>query len=86
LKSWGGSVAVGHGVNWILRPDGLTYYPDPVPIELRGYDLGRCSPRGRLAYTRLVVREPLRPARWIVGSLSAHGSTGAAFRIPTPAV
>ena len=66
-SSWGGKVVTGRGLNWVLRPTG-GYYAKPVPIDLRAYRLGRCSPGQPLAYLHLDVREPSRPGgtvgRW----------------------
>jgi hypothetical protein len=66
-STWGGPVATGRGLNWIFAPGG-GYYPHPVAIELRAYDIGRCAPSGTTAYRRLVVCEPSHPAgppgRW----------------------
>jgi hypothetical protein len=81
--SWGGPVATGEGLNRIFRPQG-GYYPKPVVVRLRAYDIGRCAPRETTAYRRLVVREPKRPggplsswfgfstsgANWICGWLN----------------
>ena len=58
--SWGQSVATGRGLNAIFMPEG-GYYAQLVTIQLRAYDIGRCTPRGPLAYRRLPVREPSRP-------------------------
>jgi hypothetical protein len=58
--SWGQSVAAGRGLNAIFMPQG-GYYAQLVTIQLRAYDLGRCTPLGPLAYRRLSVREPSRP-------------------------
>jgi hypothetical protein len=57
---WGGKAAIGHGLNAIFKPHG-GYYRQLVHIELRAYDLGRCSSHGPRAYTRLSGREPSRP-------------------------
>jgi hypothetical protein len=66
-SSWGGRVVVGRGLNWIYTPHG-GYYAKPVPIDLRAYKIGRCSPTGPSAYTRLKARAPSRPGgrvgRW----------------------
>jgi hypothetical protein len=65
---WGSNVAIGHGLNAIFKPRG-GYYRQLVHIELRAYDLGRCSANGPRAYTRLSVREPSRPGgplgKWV---------------------
>jgi hypothetical protein len=58
--SWGGKVAVGHGLRPKLRPHG-GYYLKPVVIHLRASRVGRCRPGGRPVYTRLVAREPVKP-------------------------
>jgi len=59
-SSWGGSVATGKGLNAIFKPQG-GYYGQLVTIQLRAYDVGRCTPLGPLAYRRLSVRVPSRP-------------------------
>jgi hypothetical protein len=59
-RSWGGEVAAGRGLNAIFAPGG-GYYPHPVVIYLRAYDLGRCTPSGPLSYRKLEFREPSRP-------------------------
>jgi hypothetical protein len=65
--SWGGAVARGHGRHAIFKPHG-GYYRKLVRIQLRAYDLGRCTRHGPLAYRRLSFREPSRPGgpvgRW----------------------
>ena len=58
--SWGQSVATGHGLNAIFMPQG-GYYAQLATIQLRAYDVGRCTPLGPLAYRRLSVRVPSRP-------------------------
>jgi hypothetical protein len=59
-RKWGGSVAVGVGLATLPRQSG-GYYPGLVTVRLRASNLGRCSPRGPLAYRRLAFREPIRP-------------------------
>lgn len=59
-SSWGGKVAVGRGLNPTYKPRG-GYYRRPVVIELRASATRRCKPGGRLVYTRLTVREQVRP-------------------------
>ncbi len=65
---WGSKASIGHGLNAIFKPHG-GYYGKLVHIELRAYDLGKCSPKGPRAYTRLSVREPSRPGgplgKWV---------------------
>lgn len=67
-KHWGSKASIGHGLNAIFKPHG-GYYGKLVHIELRAYDLGRCSSKGPRAYTRLSVREPSRPGgplgKWV---------------------
>jgi hypothetical protein len=58
--SWGGHVATGHGLNAIFRPQG-GYYSQLVTIQMRAYDVGRCTAHGPLAYRKLSVRVPSRP-------------------------
>jgi hypothetical protein len=58
--SWGASVATGSGLNAIFKPHG-GYYAQLVTIEMRAYDVGRCTPHGALAYRKLSVRVPSRP-------------------------
>jgi hypothetical protein len=58
-KHWGAPRARGHGVTWLLRPDG-GYYARPGRIVLRAEALGRC-PDGTAAYTRLEFRAAHRP-------------------------
>lgn len=57
-KSWGESVAIGHGRNPTFKPHG-GYYRRPARIKLRAERLGRCG--GHRAYTRLSFRAPRRP-------------------------
>jgi len=59
-RGWGGSRALGHGLNAIFKPGG-GYYRRRVTIELRAYDLGRCTKHGSLAYRKLAAREPSHP-------------------------
>lgn len=59
-SSWGGTVAVGKGLHPAYAPNG-GYYPDPLPMDLRASRPRRCSPGGRILYTRLAVRQPVRP-------------------------
>jgi len=58
--SWGGDAAEGHGETFIYRPEG-GYYDEAVPVPLRAYSLGRCSPSGPRAYLQLSVRVPSYP-------------------------
>jgi len=64
---WGSPVAHAHGLTWIYRPGG-GYFGKPAEIELRAFRIGRCSPAGPWAYTRLGAREAVRPggplSRW----------------------
>lgn len=73
---WGGAVATAHGLNWIFAPGG-GYYPRPVVIRLRAYDIGLCPPLQTTAYRQMVAREPKRPGgplgRW--QGFSTSGST-----------
>ena len=66
-QRWGQGNATGYGLNAIFKPRG-GYYGKLVRIQLRPYDLGRCSAKGPLAYRKLMVREPSRPGgpigRW----------------------
>lgn len=66
-QRWGRPSAAGHGLNTMFKPGG-GYYRKPVRIELRAYDLGRCTRRGPLAYRMLMARLPVRPGgpegRW----------------------
>jgi hypothetical protein len=61
-SSWGGNVAVGQGRYDLSRPHG-GYYLKLVTIELRAYDIGRCTREGPSAYLKLAIRTPLRPGR-----------------------
>jgi len=56
--SWGGSTAIGYGLNSIFKAGG-GYYSRPVIVELRAQSLGHCG--GRPAYTQLAVRGPSKP-------------------------
>ncbi len=56
--SWGGSTAIGYGLNSIFKPGG-GYYSRPVIVELRAQSLGHCG--SRAAYTQLAVRGPSKP-------------------------
>jgi len=58
--SWGGTSAVGYGLNPIFKPQG-GYYSRPAQIELRAHALGKCSPQGPRAYTQLSFRVPSYP-------------------------
>ena len=58
--SWGGSTAIGYGLNPIFKPGG-GYYSHMARIELRAHTLGKCSSRGPRAYTQLSFRVPSRP-------------------------
>jgi hypothetical protein len=64
---WGSPVARARGLTWIFRPNG-GYFSKPGAIELRASRIGRCTPGGPPAYTRLEAREALRPggrlSRW----------------------
>jgi len=57
---WGGRSAIGFGLHAIFKPHG-GYYPEPVLIELRASDLGRCKPGGPPTYRQLSFRVPERP-------------------------
>jgi hypothetical protein len=59
-RHWGTVTAYARGVASIPRPGG-NYYAKPGVIELRAFRLGRCTPRGPRAYTRLRAREAKRP-------------------------
>lgn len=78
-RSWGGSTAVGFGLNPIFKPGG-GYYRRPARIELRAEDVGRCG--GRRAYRRLSVRVTshpggkLGPWRLWAGAASLCGPPG----------
>ncbi len=62
--SWGGSSAIGYGLNSIFKPQG-GYYHQLAKIELRAHVLGRCSASGPRAYTQLQFRVPSYPGgRW----------------------
>jgi hypothetical protein len=58
-RRWGQPAAIGHGVTWLLRPQG-GYYARPGRIVLRAEQLGTC-PDGTVAYTRLEFRVAHRP-------------------------
>jgi hypothetical protein len=61
-STWGKAQTYGFGNAFIFRAPPLGgYYPHAVRVELLASDLGRCTPRGPLAYQRLQVREPTRP-------------------------
>jgi hypothetical protein len=59
-RGWGTGVATASGRNAIFKPGG-GYYGKLVTIELRAYDLGRCTAGGPPAYRKLAAREPSRP-------------------------
>jgi hypothetical protein len=59
-RGWGSAVATASGRNAIFKPGG-GYYGRLVTIDLRAYDLGRCTATGPLAYRKLEAREPSRP-------------------------
>jgi hypothetical protein len=56
--SWGGAVALGHGLNSIFKPHG-GYYGHQVAIQLKAKRIGRCE--GHSAYLKLFIREPRKP-------------------------
>ena len=56
--TWGGSTAIGYGLNSIFKPGG-GYYSRPVIVELRAQSLGHCG--SRPAYTQLIIRGPSKP-------------------------
>jgi hypothetical protein len=58
--TWGGKVAVGRGLHPAYTPRG-GYYPKPLTMEVRASEIRRCTPGGRLVYTRFTVREQVRP-------------------------
>jgi hypothetical protein len=66
-RGWGTASARARGLTWLYKPKG-GYYGTPGAIELRAYRIGRCTSRGPLAYTRLQVREAIKPGgplgRW----------------------
>jgi hypothetical protein len=66
---WGTALTHARGLTWIFKPDG-GYFAKPGAIELRASRLGRCGSNGPRAYTRLEVREALRPggplSRWFI--------------------
>jgi hypothetical protein len=70
-RHWGAATAYARGMASIPRPGG-NYYAKPGVIELRAFRLGRCTPRGPRAYTRLQAREAKRPggarSRWSPGA------------------
>lgn len=59
-RSWGQPEAHGRGLNPLFLPGG-GYYPKPALIELRASRIGRCTPAGRLVYTRFATREQVKP-------------------------
>jgi hypothetical protein len=59
-SSWDGKVAVGRGLHPEYAPRG-GYYERPLVMELRASAISRCTPGGRLVYTRLMTREQVRP-------------------------
>jgi hypothetical protein len=65
--TWGGRIARGRGKTSIFAPTG-GYYPTLVRIQLRASSVGRCDPRGPLAYLALDFRVPDHPGgklgRW----------------------
>jgi hypothetical protein len=79
-KHWGSRAATGTGRGFIFMPKG-GYFPGSVKVDLRAFDLGRCTSNGPLAYERLDVRYPSRPGgrlgKWTPwsGSLCATTST-----------
>lgn len=58
--SWGEKTATGQGLHPEYTPHG-GYYPKPLVMELRASDVRRCTPGGRLVYTRFTVREQVQP-------------------------
>jgi hypothetical protein len=58
---WGTSVARARGLTWIFNQQSGGYFAKPGVIELRASRLGRCTPKGPSAYTRLQARESPRP-------------------------
>jgi hypothetical protein len=59
-RNWGAPSASARGLTWIFRPKG-GYYRKPGAIELRASRIGRCTPHGPRAYTRLRARVAVRP-------------------------
>lgn len=57
---WGRGRSLGWAKNAISKPTG-GYYRHPARIRLRAQSLGRCSPGGPRAYTKLYFRSPKRP-------------------------
>lgn len=71
--SWGGSSAIGYGLNAIFKPHG-GYYSHLAQIELRAHGLSRCSSTGPRAYTQLSFRVPSYPGGPLGGWMSWSGA------------
>jgi hypothetical protein len=73
-RHWGEAAAKGHGVTWLLRPEG-GYYARPGRIALRAEGLGTC-PDGTTAYTRLEFRVARHPGAAVAGQWQPWAGTG----------
>jgi hypothetical protein len=69
-RGWGASQASGVGSASAFNLHGGSWYPRPVRVELRAYELGRCEKSGPPAYRNLRLRMPPRPGapmgQWFV--------------------
>jgi hypothetical protein len=75
--SWGSPHARGVGRGPAFNYLGGSAYRQPVRVELRADELGRCAPSGPRAYRNLRLRMPRRPGapmgQWFVLGGGEHG-------------
>ena len=76
-RGWGSRHARGIGSASAFNLHGGSWYPRPVRVELRAYELGRCEKSGPRAYRNLRLRMPPRPGapmgQWFVLGGGANG-------------
>jgi hypothetical protein len=80
-RHWGAASATASGLTSISRPNGGGYYSKPGAIEFRASRVGRCTPHGPRAYTRLHAREAVRPGGPL-GQWFAWGAGKGICRVP----
>ena len=76
-RGWGSEHAQGVGSAVAFNLDGGSFYPKPVRVELRAYEIGRCEKSGPRAYQNLRMRMPPRPGapmgQWFILGGGADG-------------
>jgi hypothetical protein len=74
---WGSAHARGIGSASAFNGHGGSWYPKPVRVELRAYQLGRCDQSGPRAYRNLRLRMPRKPGapmgQWFILGGGAQG-------------